>query len=143
MSPLALLKRSLTTHYLNFTSRSGRREYTFFALLVWLYPFLMVGVAALLLPDLLAKEQEPYTLLEKGFVGLFMLILFGLIPPTLALHVRRLHDLGKGELLYIVILLLSLIPFLGVLIQLLFTIYLALAPGQPVPNRWGPPPLER
>ncbi|ADY26480.1 protein of unknown function DUF805 [Deinococcus proteolyticus MRP] len=76
-------------------------------------------------------------------VGLFVLILFGLVAPALAVHVRRLHDLGQGELLYIVILALSFIPLLGLLIQLLFTVCLALAPGQPQPNRWGLPPLER
>ncbi|WP_261664174.1 DUF805 domain-containing protein [Deinococcus sp. Marseille-Q6407] len=142
MNPLALLKRSLTSGYFNFTSRSGRREYIVFSLSAWLFLLLSVGIGVLLLPDFIA-EDAPLTLAQKVFLGLFTLVLFGLIPPTLAVNVRRLHDMGRGEGLYIAVLVLSFIPLLGVLIQLLFTLYLAVAPGQPVPNRWGPPPLER
>jgi uncharacterized membrane protein YhaH (DUF805 family) len=57
---------------------------------------------------------------------------FGLILPSWAVAVRRLHDIGKSgwNLLW------SLIPFLGGL----YLLYLYVQPSSPEANAYGPAP---
>lgn len=64
-------------------------------------------------------------------------VLFWLVTllPSIAVTVRRLHDIGQSGLWY----LLWLLPLVGGLILLV----LLLLPGQPERNRFGPPPRPR
>lgn len=78
-------------------------------------------------------------LLETNVEGLpfglfyFLYVIFTFIP-TLAITVRRLHDIGKSGWLYLII----LIPVLGAL-SLLF---LTLENSQEGTNKWGSNPKE-
>jgi uncharacterized membrane protein YhaH (DUF805 family) len=64
---------------------------------------------------------------------LTLLLALGTIIPTIAVGVRRLHDVDKSGWW----ILLSLIPLIGGLILLFFYVQ----PGTPGPNRFGPDPL--
>ena len=70
-----------------------------------------------------------FTFLVFLALGLFY---FGVIVPTLAVTVRRLHDAGFSGWLV----LLTLIPWLGSLVLLVF----ALMPSSPNGVRYDPPP---
>ena len=61
--------------------------------------------------------------------GLFFLATF---IPSLAITVRRIHDIGLSGWFYLLI----LIPYIGGLIILVFT----LVPSQKNDNKWGPVP---
>jgi uncharacterized membrane protein YhaH (DUF805 family) len=63
---------------------------------------------------------------------LFAVFLFGILIPTLALTVRRLHDAGYSGLFA----LLLLIPYLGNLIIMIF----ALLPSSPAGAKYDPIP---
>ena len=63
---------------------------------------------------------------------LFAVFLLGIIVPTLALSVRRLHDAGYSGLLA----LLFLIPYVGGLIIMIF----ALLPSSPAGAKYDPVP---
>ena len=69
-----------------------------------------------------------------SMTGGLLTLLFGLamLIPSLAVSVRRLHDVGKSGwfLLFIVVLLIGWIYLLYVYVQ----------PGMPGPNEYGPDP---
>ena len=65
--------------------------------------------------------------------GLAVLLVLGLLVPSVTVLVRRLHDSGRSGWTALV----GFIPAVGVLILLYFLV----RPGQPESNRFGPPRL--
>lgn len=100
--------------YAVFTGRAGRAEYWWFTLL----QVLVIGTGALL------------AAVAGGF-GIFLLVVavLGLILPSLAVLVRRLHDTDRSGGWYFV----GLLPFGGLLL-----LVLTLSAGTRGPNRYGP-----
>jgi uncharacterized membrane protein YhaH (DUF805 family) len=94
-------KNVVVDNYANFSGRARRSEYWYFILchIFILFLFMMLfGIAT--------SISE-----EIGFViiGLSIMYVLAIIIPTLAVIVRRLHDIGKSGV-YIFI---RLIPFIG------------------------------
>jgi uncharacterized membrane protein YhaH (DUF805 family) len=56
----------------------------------------------------------------------------GVLLPSLAVTIRRLHDAGYSGWLY----LLTLVPYVGAIVVFVFT----LLNSQPLDNRWGRAP---
>ncbi|MCG2838476.1 DUF805 domain-containing protein [Photobacterium sp. WH77] len=110
--------------YAVFSGRAQRQEYWYF-FLINLVVTLALGIADNLLNTPGAGEG---TGLLGGVYSLAVLI------PSVAVGVRRLHDIGKSGWW----MLLSLIPVLGFVILLFF---FARA-GQPGPNEYGNNPKE-
>lgn len=109
--------------YAQFDGRASRREYWLFQLfMVLLYiPFIiLMGICA-------ATESTGALMALMVLIGLIAL---GLFIPTLAVTVRRLHDVNQSGWMY----LLALVPF-GGLVVFVFT----LLPSTPGDNRFGPP----
>ena len=96
--------------YAKFSGRSGRAEYWWF-FLFWLIAILVTGV------------------INENLGGIVWL---ALLLPNLAVSVRRLHDIGKSGLFY----LLNLIPVFGGLLLL----YWAVQPSDS-DNDYGPAPV--
>jgi uncharacterized membrane protein YhaH (DUF805 family) len=118
--------------YATFTGRASRSEYwwwylfTFLVYLVLGLPLYAVGIAT--------SRDGGRT---PGALAIPLLILFtvfalGIIVPSLALTVRRLHDAGYSGLLA----LLFLIPYVGGLVILIF----ALLPSSPAGAKYDPIP---
>tara|TARA_Y100000385_G_scaffold189229_1_gene195517 strand:+ start:907 stop:1320 length:414 start_codon:yes stop_codon:yes gene_type:complete len=108
-------------HYADFTGRARRSEYWYFALFSALVSF------ALSIGDLLMGLFS----IEAGvglLSGLFSLVI---IIPSLAVFVRRLHDVGRSGWWF-------LIYFTIIGIFLLF--YWLLKDSEPGDNRWGSNP---
>jgi len=109
--------------YAQFSGRSTRREYWMYTLLLVLcntalYSFAIVGA-----------------LMESGavaMIGSALLAVFGLASfvPSVAVTVRRLHDIDKSGWFV----LLMLVPLANIVV-LVFT----LLPSTPGPNRFGAP----
>lgn len=113
--------------YADFSGRARRTEYWMFTLfnviiVVLLYALLVVG---------LAMDKPALGAVSIGALWLYNL---AVLVPTLAVAVRRLHDIGK-EGWYI---LLGLIPLVGVLVLLYFYVQ----DSEPGENQWGPNPKE-
>ena len=101
--------------FADFSGRSRRSEFWYF----YLFHILAVIVAAII----------------DGVTGKpIFLILYALVSfiPTLAVIVRRLHDIGKSGWYYFI----SLVPLVGGIILL---VWLA-TDTQPGPNQWGEDP---
>ena len=102
--------------YADFTGRARRKEYWMYALVYVILWIIVTGIEGLL-------GFSPFL---TGILGLALLV------PSLAVGVRRLHDVGKSGWWLLV----GLVPILGAL----YLLYLAVSDSQPDSNRWGPNP---
>jgi uncharacterized membrane protein YhaH (DUF805 family) len=107
--------------YGDFTGRATRSEYWWFVVLDYLAVF-----AAMLVLSLFAPAKA----LAVGAV-VAGLVLLGVVVPTIAVWVRRLHDTDHSAVWWFI----GLIPLLGALVLFIFLV----SEGTPGPNRYGPP----
>jgi uncharacterized membrane protein YhaH (DUF805 family) len=102
----------------DFTGRSRRSEYWYFVL------FNMLVAIGLFVVDSLIW----------GYPILYFLYAIAVIVPSIAVAVRRMHDIGKSGWW----LLITFVPFVGGIILLVFLA----TDSQPGPNQWGNNPKE-
>lgn len=118
--------------YATFTGRASRSEYWWWTLFTFL-TYLVLGLLTYAVGTVTSRDGGR----TPGLVALPLIILFavfflGILVPTLALTVRRLHDAGYSGLFV----LLLLIPYLGSLIIFIF----ALLPSSPAGASYDPRP---
>ncbi|MBA4226829.1 MAG: DUF805 domain-containing protein [Hyphomonas sp.] len=121
--------RALTTNYVQFNGRARRSEYWGFTL------FLILAFIAVVIVDVFVSvavmDTDSYG--DPGFLPIFTLLLaLYSFLPSIAITVRRLHDQDLSGWLYLI----SLIPYIGGLILLVFM----LLDGKPAPNKHGDSP---
>jgi len=122
--------------YAQFDGRARRSEYWLFLLLL---AGSLIGFVALLSlfpggADAVDGEAEPSAPVAALMV-IFGLAYLGVIIPSLAVTVRRLHDTNRtGWWIFI-----RVIPFVGSLVLFIFTVI----EGTRGPNRFGPDPKGR
>ena len=97
-------------NYTNFRGRSRRSEYWYACLFTWLLAFVIGFVS-------------------EDLVGIAYLAVF---LPSLAVSVRRLHDIGKSGWWYLI----GYIPVVGSILLLIWHC----KDSQPGENTWGPSP---
>lgn len=110
--------------YSDFTGRAGRKEFWMYTLASFLFSLTFLSLS--IIASTIAVS------LGMLFALLYVVISLALICPTLALSVRRLHDVGKSGWW----LLSGLIPLVGAL----YLIYVFSQRGQTDPNPYGPDP---
>ena len=107
--------RSVLAKYATFSGRARRSEYWWFYL-----AYVIAYIVAAIIDGLL------------GITALTLIVSLGLLIPTLAVGVRRLHDIGKSGWW----LLIGLIPLVGAIVLLVF----ACQDSRRGTNQWGPSP---
>jgi len=102
--------------YINFSDRSSRSEYWY-----WILFTIIVGLVAALI-DIQLNTQASSSV-------------FNLVTaiPTIAVAVRRLHDIDRSGWWVLI----GLIPLLGLILLLVWFV----SEGTHGPNRFGPDPL--
>lgn len=111
--------------YTDFSGRSRRKEYWMFVLGIIIVAILLGIVEGIVgLSGMVAGVYGPLT----------TIFLLAIIIPSIAVQVRRFHDQDKSGWFV----LLSLIPFVGGLIVLVFMCL----EGTKGPNRFGPDPKD-
>ena len=118
--------KCLKDKYASFDGRARRKEYWSFALFNAIIYFIFYAVGIFLA---VSTRSETLALIVFGILGIYAL---GIIVPSLAVTVRRLHDIGKGGGWIFI----SFVPFVGGLILLVFT----LLDSEAGENRFGPNP---
>lgn len=114
----------LKNRYAQFTGRARRTEYWYFAL------FNLIASVVLAVLDGLFGTLNAAT--GAGLLsGLYAL---GVLIPSLAVAVRRLHDTNRTGWW----LLIALVPIVGVIVLIVFM----LLDSQPGTNQYGPNPKE-
>ncbi|SCX96638.1 Uncharacterized membrane protein YhaH, DUF805 family [Nonlabens sp. Hel1_33_55] len=110
--------------YADFNGRARRSEFWYF------YLFNIIVFFALYIPVIaLLVAESDLVILPGILLGIYGL---GVILPTLAVIVRRLHDTGRSGWYY----LMALIPLVGNIILLIFWV----EDSKPGTNEWGPNP---
>ena len=110
--------------YAVFSGRARRMEYWYFVLFNLIVAFVLALIDALLGTT---TGVSSFGLLS-GIYSLAVLI------PTLAVLVRRLHDIDRTGWWILI----NLIPLVGTIVLLVF----ALTPGTPGSNQYGPDPKQ-
>lgn len=104
----------------DFSGRSRRKEYWYFQL------FNAIVVIFILLFTVAFSDQGKPSMIPMGFMFAYCLVL---IVPSLAVTIRRLHDIGKSGWWYFI----AFIPLIGGIILFVFT----LLDSEPYANPWG------
>ena len=125
LTPAQAIK-SVFRKYADFTGRAPRSEYWWFGLLLWVVIALISVIA--LIPTGTNMYGDPAHNLEIVPMLLGPILFIGVLLPSLAVLVRRLHDANfSGWFAF-----LGLIPFVGAVILLVFT----LMPSNPAGARF-------
>lgn len=106
--------------YADFSGRARRKEYWMFTL------FHAIAAAVLSVIDIVLFDDPSI---------LYGLYILATLIPSLAVSVRRLHDIGKSGWWYLII----LIPIFGGLMLFIFSVM----DSEPGSNNWGPNPKEK
>ena len=110
--------------YADFNGRARRKEYWMFVLF-----YMIFAIAAMVLDNVLGLAMKGI-----GYGPLYGLYLLAMIIPSIAVGVRRLHDVGKsGWMMFIV-----LIPLIGAI----WLIVLMVTDSKPGENQYGANPKE-
>lgn len=112
--------------YADFTGRSRRSEYWYFQLTSMLIFLALIIVGGIL--TAITESEVPMSIA----VILYFILALGLLVPSIAVLVRRLHDSGKSGWYYFM----ALIPIAGPIILLIQLV----KEGEPGANQWGPNP---
>jgi uncharacterized membrane protein YhaH (DUF805 family) len=122
---LAVVKK-----YAVFAGRARRKEYWMFVL----FNILIIFAIAILAAIFTGIGGKFGSALASTIYGLTSIYSLALIIPTLAVVVRRLHDVGKSGWWYFII----LVPLIGGI----WLLVLMCTDSQPGTNQYGPNPKE-
>jgi uncharacterized membrane protein YhaH (DUF805 family) len=130
-APIAAAVKRFFNKYGTFSGRASRSEYWW-----WTLVSVITGIVLFLVMVLQSTPGSDGKVPRFGAVAGITVALFGLwflgtIIPSIALTVRRLHDSNKSGWLY----LLSMIPFVGGIILLVFV----LLPPDPAGQQYDEP----
>jgi uncharacterized membrane protein YhaH (DUF805 family) len=110
--------------YADFEGRARRKEY-------WMYTlfYVIFALGAIFLDFILGFASG-----DLGYGLLYVLYVFAMLIPTLAVSVRRLHDVGKSGWMLLV----GLIPIVGAI----WLLILFVSDSNPGGNEYGANPKE-
>jgi uncharacterized membrane protein YhaH (DUF805 family) len=132
-APFAAAVKRVFKKYSTFSGRASRSEYWWFALVSTVVSFvlnilIMLGTTSTGSSYSSSPSMGPIAMIGSGLLVVFAVAVF---IPSLALMVRRLHDGNFSGWLLLV----ALVPFLGALALLIFTIL----PSNPAGQRFDKP----
>lgn len=110
--------------YAIFSGRASRKEYWVF----YLYNFTFSAIA-IILDNILRIAIK-----EVGYGPIYLVYILALLIPSLAVTVRRLHDIGKSGWMILI----ALIPLVGPI----WLIVLLASKSSPEKNRFGDEPAD-
>lgn len=107
---LSNFREVVSGKYAQFTGRASRGEFWKYVLVVFI-----INLIFTLLQNLLGALSIAYYIV----MGLNAIIMLGLLLPSLAVSVRRMHDIGKGGGWIFI----NLVPLIGSIWFLILTIF--------------------
>ena len=134
--------KSFYGRYTDFSTRSSRSEYW------WVALFMAIVYIVLLIPAFGSLGSMDFEAIEAGdlstfsmgpFIPLLLFVLASFIP-SIALAVRRIHDFDKSGWLYLLFIVVSMVPILGIIASIGWIVVMCLR-GTQGDNRFGPDPV--
>lgn len=130
------VRTCLKQKYATFQGRASRSEYWWFMT----FYFLVIAVAGLFAALVIQMgDQGSSTMMIIGSLPAIIVVL-GLLIPTLAATVRRLHDRNMSGWWVLGFAVLGAIPFVGIIVSIGSLVIYCLK-GTEGPNRFGRDPL--
>ena len=131
--------------YATFSGRASRSEYWWFTLAYWL--ILIVSVVLVLLvggglqyfAGANGSTNDGPPVLVIIFMVLAAILFLAMLLPSIAVLIRRFHDVGISGWWYLAIIVVGMVPVIGTLIQFA-PLVIALLKGTDGPNKYGPDP---
>ena len=117
-------------NYANFNGRAQRKEYWMFFLFYMIF-VIVAMVADNILGSTFTVGEGDYAV-GSGFGWIYVLLNIALFIPTIAVGIRRLHDIGKSGWWF----LLAFIPLVGGI----WLMVLMCKDSNPGENNYGPSP---
>jgi len=121
-----IYKKVIFEDYANFEGRARRKEYWQFTLMNFIILVSVIAIGGFL--SLIS--QELFIIISTIIIILLYFVLT--IIPTIAVAVRRLHDINKSGWFYLI----QFIPFIGGL----WFLFLMVLDGDYYPNQYGADP---
>ena len=112
-------KEVITNRYAQFNGRANKTEFWQFVLV-----YILISIGLTLLMSIFARVG----ILRMLFWLVNLIVMLALIIPSIAVSVRRMHDIGKGGGWVLI----NLIPLIG----FIWFIVLAIQDSEPGPNRF-------
>ncbi len=112
-------KDVITNRYAQFNGRANKTEFWQFVLV-----YILISIGLTLLMSIFARVG----ILRMLFWLVNLIVMLALIIPSIAVSVRRMHDIGKGGGWVLI----NLIPLIG----FIWFIVLAIQDSEPGPNRF-------
>lgn len=110
------------------SGRASRSEYWWFTLFITIAG-LAIGIVCVLLAVAMAAKEN-YAVLFGAMLGLLgIMFTVAILPPSICVSVRRLHDIGRSGWWYLI----NAVPYIGGIVFFIFT----LLPSQPEENEYG------
>ena len=119
---------TIKNRYAKFNGRATRSEYWFYMLFYFILAVLVGMIDTLLINPMLGATSQQAG--EGGFLQIILALV--LLVPSIAIGVRRLHDIGKSGWW----LLIGLVPIIGALVL----IYFYVTDSQAGSNQFGKNP---
>ncbi len=131
------LETCLKHKYATFQGRASRSEYWYFVLGITLIGVVLYGLL------FLGVNFNTGEISALGYVFIAILVVFYLavLIPGIAVAVRRLHDRDMSGWWYLGFIVLSMIPFVGIVASIAMLVIFCLK-GTDGDNRFGPDPLR-
>ena len=117
--------------YADFSGRALRSEYWWWTLFTWIVYSVVGSIWGVSLVSSMVGDGD-----GVGAVGgfLWFVVSIGLLIPSLAVFVRRMHDTGRSGWWWFI----GLIPLVGFIVLLVFLV----EEGSPSANQYGEPPAR-
>ena len=117
-------------NYSNFNGRAHRKEYWMFFLFYTI--FAIIAMVADNILGTVFTVGEGYYAESIGYGWIYVLFMIALLVPTIAVMVRRLHDIGKSGWWWLI----NFIPLVGAI----WFLVLMCKDSNPGDNKYGPSP---
>ena len=127
----------LKQKYATFSGRASRSEYWWFVLFIMIVALVLSGIMMMGM-NFTTGEMGALAMIAAGLLGIFYL---GVLIPSIAVAVRRLHDRNMSGWWYLGFIALSFIPFVGFVASIAMLVIFCLK-GTDGDNRFGPDPLR-
>ena len=131
MNIIEAVSSVLFKNYVNFSGRARRSEFWYYILFLWIIYIALYIIFMQVVNDLSDWKSAIYIVLLYLFIYLFTFL------PSLAVSVRRLHDVNRtGKWIFLLF-----VPILNFLIAIAFLIW-SLSPGTDGANNYGDDPKK-
>ena len=121
--------------YADFSGRARRKEFWMFTLFNMIIVTVAGGIAALLVIMGISTLKTWMPIIGYILLAVLSLYYLAIFIPSLAISVRRLHDIGKSGWWFLIV----FVPLVGWIVLIIFFLF----DSQPSANKWGTNPKER